>query len=93
MKNYAYLLRCGDGSYYAGWTNHLKERLEAHQAGKGAKYTRSHAPVLLVYFEEFETQKEAMQREYALKKLSHSQKERLAELFPPSQLLPFLSSQ
>ena len=47
MKCYAYLLLCGDGSYYAGWTKNLQARVAAHQAGRGAKYTRSHAPVTL----------------------------------------------
>ena len=75
--NYAYILRCGDGSYYAGWTNDLKKRLEDHNLGRGAKYTRAHLPVILVYYESFETKAEAMKREAAIKKLSRSQKERL----------------
>ncbi|MEG1849131.1 MAG: GIY-YIG nuclease family protein, partial [Oscillospiraceae bacterium] len=52
MKDcFVYLLRCGDGSLYTGWTDDLARRLAAHQAGKGAKYTRSHLPVELVYRE------------------------------------------
>lgn len=43
-----YLLRCRDGSLYTGWTNQLGRRLRAHQAGKGARYTRSRLPVELV---------------------------------------------
>ena len=46
--NYTYILRCGDGSYYTGWTNNLKKRLEDHSQGRGAKYTRAHLPVSLV---------------------------------------------
>lgn len=72
--NYAYILRCGDGSLYSGWTNELEKRLRAHKAGKGGKYTRSRLPVELVYFEEFETKSEAMRREYQFKQLSREQK-------------------
>lgn len=75
--NYAYLLRCADGSYYAGWTTDPTRREAAHNSGRGAKYTRSRRPVALVYTESFETRREAMSREAALKKLSHTQKETL----------------
>lgn len=75
--NYAYLLLCADGSYYAGWTNDLKKRLETHQSGKGAKYTRSRLPVSLAYFETFETKREAQSREWHLKRLSHEEKAHL----------------
>ena len=49
--NGVYILRCGDGSLYTGWTNDLPRRLKAHQAGKGGRYTRSHLPVALAYWE------------------------------------------
>lgn len=75
--NYTYILRCGDGSLYTGWTNNLQKRLEDHNLGRGAKYTRAHLPVMLVYFEVFDTKEEAMKREAAIKKLSRPQKERL----------------
>ena len=75
--NYTYILRCGDGSLYTGWTNHLTKRMADHNAGRGAKYTKAHLPVELVYYEIFDTKEEAMKREYAIKKLSRSQKERL----------------
>ena len=75
--NYAYIIQCGDGSYYAGWTNDLKKRLEDHNLGRGAKYTRAHLPVILVYYECFETKEEAMRREWAIKRLSRKEKERL----------------
>ena len=79
MKYYAYLLECGDGSFYAGFTTDLRKRLAAHSAGKGAKYTRSRLPVSLVYREEFETEHEARSREWHLKRLSHAEKRRLVE--------------
>lgn len=74
MENYTYLLECADGSLYCGWTNHLNERVQAHNAGKGAKYTKSRRPVQLVYYEVFETKQEAMRREWALKQLTRKEK-------------------
>lgn len=76
--NYAYLVRCSDGSLYAGWTNDIEKRLKSHNAGTGAKYTRARLPVTLAYLETFDTKSEAMKREAALKKLTHRQKEQLA---------------
>lgn len=76
-KNYTYLLECADGSLYCGWTNHLKERVKAHNEGRGARYTKSRRPVTLVYYEEFDTRQEAMQREWAVKQLSRKEKLRL----------------
>lgn len=77
MENWVYILRCADGSLYTGWTNDLPRRLAAHQAGRGAKYTRAHLPVELVYTECFATRTEAMRREAAIKQLTRSQKLRL----------------
>lgn len=75
--NYTYMLRCCDGSYYIGWTNDLEKRVRTHNEGKGGRYTRSHRPVELVYYEVFSTKKEAMSREFHLKKLTHRQKEEI----------------
>lgn len=72
--NYTYIVRCKDGSLYCGWTNNLEKRIESHNAGTGAKYTRSRHPVELVYYEEFETKEEAMSREYAIKQLTRQKK-------------------
>lgn len=72
--NYTYILRCGDGSLYTGWTNDLEARLRAHQSGQGCKYTRSHQPVELVYHEEHETKQAAMSREWHIKHLTRQQK-------------------
>lgn len=79
MMNYTYLLECSDHSLYCGWTNDLDRRLTAHNAGLGAKYTRSRRPVSLVYYEEFPTKEEAMRREAAIKKLSRCEKLLLIE--------------
>lgn len=75
--NYTYMLQCSDGTYYTGWTNDLKKRLQSHNSGNGAKYTRSRRPVSLVYCEAFATKQEAMRREYALKQLSRREKQAL----------------
>ena len=72
--NFVYILRCGDGSLYTGWTKNLEKRLAAHASGKGAKYTRSHLPVELVYYESLPGPREAMSRERQIKALSRREK-------------------
>lgn len=84
--NFTYMLRCADDSLYTGWTTDLAGRLDAHNSGKGAKYTRSRLPVRLVYFEEFDTKEEAMKREAAIKKLTRAKKECLLKCFDASSL-------
>jgi putative endonuclease len=74
MTWHLYLLRCRGGSLYAGITNNLPRRLEAHLAGRGAKYTRSRLPVQLVWSREMATEREARQEEYRLKQRSHAEK-------------------
>lgn len=75
--NYTYIVKCRDGSLYTGWTTNLERRVEAHNAGTGAKYTKSRRPVKLVHYEIFETKEEAMRREYAIKQLTRAEKEKL----------------
>jgi len=77
MMNYIYFLRCKDNSLYTGWTNNLEKRIQAHNSGKGAKYTKCRLPVELVYYEEFCTKEDAMKREYAIKKMRKCEKEAL----------------
>ena len=79
--NYTYILRCSDDTLYCGWTNDLEKRLASHNAGKGAKYTRSRHPVTLVYYEAFETKEEAMSREFAIKRLRRKDKMKLIAEF------------
>lgn len=71
---YAYLLRCADGTLYAGWTFDPAGRLAAHSAGRGAKYTRARLPVRLAYLEACGGKSAAMRREAALKRLSRAEK-------------------
>ena len=74
---YTYIVRCADKTLYTGWTTDLNRRLQAHNSGQGAKYTRSRRPVTLVYAERFESKNEAMSREWHIKKLRLEQKENL----------------
>jgi putative endonuclease len=76
-ENYVYILECSDGTYYTGWTNNLEKRIEKHNQGRGAKYTRYRLPVQLVYYETFASKNEAMRREYAIKQKTRKDKEKL----------------
>lgn len=75
--NYTYIVMCSDGTFYTGWTNNLQKRVEDHNAGKGAKYTKCRLPVELIYYEAFQTKEEAMRREYAIKQLTRMEKKAL----------------
>ena len=75
--NYTYVVKCSDGTFYTGWTNNLEKRIACHNAAKGAKYTKTRRPVALVYYETFETKEDAMRREYAIKQMSRTEKEKL----------------
>lgn len=79
MHFYVYLMRCGDGSLYAGYTTDLKRREQAHNTGRGAKYTRSRRPVTLVWWEECPDKGSALRREAAVKKLTRQEKLALVE--------------
>lgn len=77
---YLYILRCGDDTLYTGITNDVEKRLEAHRAGKGAKYTRGRSPLELAYREHCGSHSDALKREAAVKKLTRQQKEALIEM-------------
>ncbi|MSO50061.1 MAG: GIY-YIG nuclease family protein [Acidobacteria bacterium] len=74
---YVYILRCADGTLYTGYTINLKARVEAHNTGRGAKYTRSRRPVAMVYSRGFRSLGKALAREYAMKQLTRIEKETL----------------
>ena len=74
---YVYLLECSDGSLYCGVTPFLDSRIAKHNAGKGAKYTRSRLPVKLVYNERCQSKSEALKREIQIKKMKRSEKLKL----------------
>ena len=77
MGNYVYILKCGDGSLYCGYTNDVEKRFEKHKSGKGAKYTRSRLPLEIVHIEEFEDKSSALKRECEIKSMPRVKKERL----------------
>ena len=79
MTHYAYLLRCADGTFYAGYTTDPERRVDEHNAGEGARYTRGRTPVELVHVEPFESRSAAMSREYELKQLRRAEKATLVD--------------
>lgn len=81
MAFFCYLLECADGTYYCGWAKDVTRRLAVHNRGRGAKYTRTRLPVALVYYEELDSQSEAMRRERALKRKSREKKAALIKNF------------
>jgi len=72
-----YILECGDGTIYTGVTNDVDRRVRQHQEGKGARYTRTHGPVVLVHMEECGSRSQALSRECAVKSLPRRRKEEL----------------
>ena len=74
---YVYILKCCDGSFYTGSTWNLKRKVLEHKSAEGSKYTKSHLPVELVYFEKFERIDEAFKREKQLQGWSHKKKKAL----------------
>lgn len=64
---YVYIVECADGSLYTGWSVDVEARVKAHNAGRGARYTKMHRPVKLVYSESHRTRKSALKREAAIK--------------------------
>ena len=72
-----YIVRCADGTLYTGYSPDPAARADAHNAGRGARYTAPRRPVTLVYTEGFRTKPRALQREYALKQLTRAGKEAL----------------
>ncbi|MGI6556541.1 GIY-YIG nuclease family protein [uncultured Pseudoramibacter sp.] len=80
MQFYTYIVTCSDGTFYTGYTNNLKKRIETHNKGKGSKYTRSRRPVRLSYYKIFETKHDAMSWEAIIKnRMTHNQKKELIE--------------
>lgn len=79
FDHYMYVLACGDGSLYTGYATDVQARLAAHQSGRGAKYTKSHAPVRLVAQARFYSKARAMSAEAHFKQLSREQKDKLLE--------------
>jgi len=81
-NHYVYMLECSDGSLYTGYTTNVGKRLDTHNRGKGAKFTRSRLPCKLVYVEVYTSKQEAMSREWHIKhKLSRKDKLQLIQTY------------
>lgn len=72
-----YMVRCKDGSLYTGIAIDVERRIAKHNAGEGAKYTRSRRPVMLVWSEVVESESAARVKEIQMKKMTKSAKEKL----------------
>ena len=79
MSCYCYIVQCSDGTFYTGWTTEPERRLKMHNAGRGARYTRTRRPVKLVYLEEQPDRISAMKRERAIKTMTRDQKRKLIQ--------------
>jgi putative endonuclease len=77
MSCYCYIVECADGTYYTGWTIDPERRLKTHNAGRGARYTRTRLPVKLVYLEPQPDRSTAMKREKAIKAFPRAKKLKL----------------
>ncbi len=75
MVYYTYTVRCADGTLYTGWTTDVTKRVAAHNSGRGAKYTRSRRPVVLIWHHGFATKHEAMHWEWQIKQWPRAKKE------------------
>ncbi len=73
-KAYMYVVECSDGTLYTGYTTDIQHRIKTHNAGKGAKYTRSRLPVKLIYQESFDSKESAMSAESYFKQKTRKQK-------------------
>ena len=74
---FVYIVECADGSLYTGWAVDVEQRVKAHNAGRGARYTRQHGPVKLVYAEEQPDRVAAMKRELEIKRWPRARKLKL----------------
>ena len=75
--HHVYIVRCADGTYYTGYARDPRARAEAHNSGRGARYTAGRRPVVLVYVKRCRSKSAALRHEYQLKQLSRSKKETL----------------
>lgn len=77
-RYFCYMVQCANAALYTGWTTDPLRRVAEHNAGRGARYTRMHRPVTLVYVEQMEDHVSALKREAHLKRLGHARKATLA---------------
>ena len=74
---FVYIVRCSDNSLYCGITTDLNRRMEAHNSGIEARYTRSRLPVQLVWPAQTNSKSEAFKEEFRIKRLQKDEKELL----------------
>jgi len=75
MKNwFTYILKCNDGSLYVGMTDDVKRRFDEHRGGRGGRYTRSHIPEEILFFEKCDSKTGALKREHQIKGWAHDKK-------------------
>ena len=80
---WVYIVECVDNTYYTGITPDINKRIEKHNSGVGAKYTKFRKPVKLLYYEKHENRSQATKKEIQIKKLTHNQKKELINNFFP----------
>ena len=79
-----YILQCADQTLYTGITNNLDHRINEHENGTGAKYTRGRAPLKLIYSETHSSRSQASKREVEIKSFDRARKLRLASAGYPT---------
>ena len=79
MSCYCYIIECSDGTLYTGWTTDPERRVKTHNAGRGARYTRTRRPVKLVYVEPQPDKASALKRERAIKLMTREKKQKLIQ--------------
>ncbi|PSP96449.1 endonuclease [Halobacteriales archaeon QS_5_70_17] len=77
--HFVYVLQCGDGTLYTGYTTDVQRRLAEHRDDRGAKYTRGRGPLDLVHVERYASRSAAMSREREIKSLRRAEKDRLID--------------
>lgn len=85
MKHFVYILQTRDGSFYTGLTKDLQVRIDLHNEGKGAKFTKGRRPVKLVYYEVAKNLRSAIKREIEIKLFTKQRKKKLIEQFQSKQ--------
>lgn len=76
-KYYVYIIECADGTYYTGYTTDIKKRIELHNSGRGAKYTRGRGPVKIKWRRYYRRFGSALKKEAEIKKMDRRHKEGL----------------
>ena len=90
-RYFCYIVVCGDGTYYTGWSIDPARRTRQHNQGRAARYTRQRSPVQLVYVEELPDRPSAMRREVKIKRMSRARKQALIAGEQGNELLEYFS--